>query len=579
MSDEKGLRGNLTNYGDKDFSAFLRKSFARSMGYSTESLNKPIVGIASTPSGFNNCHRTVPDLVEAVSRGVLAAGGLPLAFPTTSLCEPFLFPTSMMFRNLMAMDTEEMVRAQPMDAVVLVGGCDKTVPAQLMGAVSADIPALQLVTGAMSTGRHRGERLGACTDCRRYWGRYRAGEVDKEEIDQVEGRLAATAGTCAVMGTASTMAIISEVLGIALPGSASIPAVMSDRLVCAEMSGKRAVELIADPIRPRELITPKSVENALRVLMAVSGSTNAVVHLAAIAGRLGISISAERLNAISDETPVLVNLKPVGEGYMEDFHAAGGVGAVLREIHGLLHLDTIDILGQTLEERLQEPLEWVDRNYILSFDEPVSQVGGLIALSGNLAPDGAIFKRAAATQSLFEFEGRAVVFEGLEDLANRIDDPDLDVEPTDLLVLKNAGPVAAGMPEAGYLPIPQKLARRGVKDMVRISDARMSGTAFGTIALHISPEAAVGGPLSIVQNGDRIRLSVRDKKLELLIPDSEIRERLTNWQAKTPPQRGYQALFHRTVNQAPKGCDFDFLTVNGETCSGPRSKVDPEGAE
>jgi dihydroxy-acid dehydratase len=579
MSDNKGMRKNLTNYGDRDFSEFLRKSFARSMGYSSESLQKPIVGIASTPSGFNNCHRTVPDLVDAVSRGVLAAGGLPLPFPTTSLCEPFLSPTSMMFRNLMAMDTEEMVRAQPMDAVVLVGGCDKTVPAQLMGAVSADIPALQLVTGAMSTGRHRGERLGACTDCRRYWGRYRAGEVEKEEIDQVEGRLAATAGTCAVMGTASTMAIISEVLGIALPGSASIPAVLADRLVCAEMSGKRAVELIANPIRPSELVTRKSVENALRVLMAVSGSTNAVVHLAAIAGRLGISISADRLNAISDETPVLVNLKPVGEGYMEDFHSAGGVGAVLREIRGLLHLDTIDVLGQTLEERLQEPLEWVDRNYILSFDKPVSRVGGLIALSGNLAPDGAIFKRAAATPSLFEFEGGAVVFEGLEDLANRIDDPELDVEPTDVLVLKNAGPVAAGMPEAGYLPIPQKLARRGVKDMVRISDARMSGTAFGTIALHISPEAAVGGPLSIVQNGDRIRLSVKDKKLELLVPDAEINKRLANWQPKMTPQRGYQALFHKTVNQAPKGCDFDFLTENGEASFRSPSNVDLEGAE
>ncbi|WP_415715949.1 dihydroxy-acid dehydratase [Roseibium sp.] len=579
MSDEKGMRNGLTNYGDRDFSAFLRRSFARSMGYSTESLAKPIVGIASTPSGFNNCHRTVPELVDAVSRGVLAAGGLPLTFPTTSLCEPFLKPTSMMFRNLMAMDTEEMVRAQPMDAVVLVGGCDKTVPAQLMGAASADIPAIQLVTGAMSTGRHRGERLGACTDCRRYWGRYRAGEVDKPEIDLVEGRLAATAGTCAVMGTASTMAIISEVLGIALPGSASIPAVMADRLVCAEMSGKRAVELIADPIRPSELITQKSVENALRVLMAVSGSTNAVVHLAAVAGRLGISISPERLNVISDETPVLVNLKPVGEGYMEDFHAAGGVGAVLRELKDLLHLDTKDILGGTLKERLDEPLEWVDRKYIYSFESPVSPVGGLIALSGNLAPDGAIFKRAAATPSLFEAEGRAVVFENLEDLANRIDDPDLDVEADDILVLKNARPVGAGMPEAGYLPIPQKLAKRGVKDMVRISDARMSGTAFGTIALHISPEAAVGGPLAIVRSGDRIRLSVRDKRLELLVDQGEIEKRLSSWKPAVEPQQGYQALFHRTVNQAPEGCDFDFLTCEGETQSRQSSAFDREDVE
>jgi dihydroxy-acid dehydratase len=563
MTKEKGMRGGLTNYGDKDFSVFLRNSFARSMGYSPETLRKPIVGIASTPSGFNNCHRTVPELVEAVSRGVLAAGGLPLTFPTTSLCEPFLNPTSMMFRNLMAMDTEEMVRAQPMDAVVLVGGCDKTVPAQLMGAASANIPAVQLVTGAMSTGRHKGERLGACTDCRRYWGRFRAGEVDRHEIDLVEGRLAATAGTCAVMGTASTMAIIAEVLGIALPGSASIPAVMADRLVCAERSGTIAMSLVNCAIRPSDLITEHSVENALRVLMAVSGSTNAVVHLAAIAGRLGISISSARLNQISDETPVLVNLKPVGEGYMEDFHAAGGVGAVLRELRHLLHLDTLNVLGQTLEERLDEPLEWVDRKYISSLETPVSPVGGLIALSGNLAPDGAIFKRAAATPDLFETEGRAVVFESLGDLAERIDDPDLDVEPEDILVLKNAGPVGAGMPEAGYLPIPRKLATRGVKDMVRISDARMSGTAFGTIALHISPEAAVGGPLAIVRNGDRIRLSVREKKLELLVSEKEISNRMADWRPGKAPDRGYQALFHRTVNQAPDGCDFDFLTGTG----------------
>lgn len=579
MTEEKGMRNGLTNYGDKDFSAFLRRSFARSMGYSTESLKKPIVGIASTPSGFNNCHRTVPELVEAVSRGVLAAGGLPLPFPTTSLCEPFLTPTSMMFRNLMAMDTEEMVRAQPMDAVVLIGGCDKTVPAQIMGAASADIPAVQLVTGAMSTGRHRGERLGACTDCRRFWGRYRAGEVDKEEIDLVEGRLAATAGTCAVMGTASTMAIIAEVLGIALPGSASIPAVMADRLVCAELSGKVAVELIERPVRPSELITQKSVENALRVLMAVSGSTNAVVHLAAIAGRLGISISPERLNRISDETPVLVNLKPVGDGYMEDLHAAGGVGAVLRELKHLLHLDTIDVLGQTLADRLEEPIEWVDRKYICAFDDPVSPVGGLIALSGNLAPGGAIFKRAAATPSLFEVEGRAVVFESLEDLAGRIDDPELDVEPDDILVLKNAGPVGAGMPEAGYLPIPRKLATRGVKDMVRLSDARMSGTAFGTIALHISPEAAVGGPFAIVRNGDRIRLSIREKTLELLVPDEEIATRLSSWVPSRSPERGYRALFHHTVNQAPEGCDFDFLTSRGAKDARPAFVAGKEAAE
>jgi len=559
MSGDTGIRRGLTNYGDRDFAQYLRTSFARSMGLSREMLQKPIVGIAMTPSGFNNCHRTMSELVEAVSRGVLAAGALPRAFPTTSLGEVFLNPTSMVYRNLMAMDTEEMVRAQPMDAVVLIGGCDKTVPAQLMGAASANIPAVQLVTGPMSTGRHRGERLGACTDCRRFWGKYRAGEVEADEISLIEGRLATTAGTCAVMGTASTMACIAETLGLSLPGTAAIPAVHSDRLVAAEESGKRAVELIANPIRPEHLITEKSVENAFRVLMAISGSTNAIVHLTAIAGRRNIRISQERLNTISDETPVLVDLKPVGDGYMEDFFAAGGVGAVLREIRPLLHLDTIDVLGQTLGERLAEPIEWVDRKIIRPIADPVSALGGLIALDGNLAPTGAIFKRAAATPDLFETEGRAVVFEGLDDLAARIDDPDLDVEPDDILVLKNAGPVAAGMPEAGYLPIPKKLLRRGVKDMVRISDARMSGTAFGTIVLHVSPEAGVGGPLGIVRNGDRIRLSVAEKRIDLLVSDEEIQRRLASHVPAKIAVRGYRALYDRSVLQAPGGCDFDFL--------------------
>ncbi|MCP1866526.1 dihydroxy-acid dehydratase, partial [Bradyrhizobium japonicum] len=395
------------------------------MGISRDLLNKPIVGIAMTPSGFNNCHRYMPDLVEAVSRGVLAAGALPRPFPTVSLGEVFLNPTSMMYRNLMAMDTEEMIGAQPMDAVVLTGGCDKTVPAQLMGAASAGLPAIQVVTGPMSTGRHKGQRLGACTDCRGFRAKYRAGSVDSEEINTVEGRLSVTAGTCAVMGTASTMACIAEALGMSLPGTAAIPAVHSDRLVAAEETGKAAVRLIETKITPRDVITQKSVENAVRVLMAISGSTNAIVHLTAIAGRLGIRIPYERFNQISDETPVLVDLKPVGEGYMEDFHAAGGMGALLRELRPLLHLDTIDIEGRTLAERLDEPVGWIDRKVIRAFDDPVSPLGGLVTLTGSLAPDGAIFKRAAATPSLFESEGRAVVFTGLEDLSRRIDDPDL----------------------------------------------------------------------------------------------------------------------------------------------------------
>ena len=560
MTDEPhGLDRGLTNYGDRDFARYLRRSFARSMGISPRLLNKPVVGIAMTPSGFNNCHRGMPELVEAVSRGVLEAGALPRPFPTVSLGEVFLNPTSMVYRNLMAMDTEEMILAQPMDAVVLIGGCDKTVPAQLMGAASANLPAIQLVTGPMSTGRHRGQRLGACTDCRGFWAKYRAGTVDSDEIAEVEGRLSVTQGTCAVMGTASTMACIAEALGMSLPGTAAIPAVHSDRLVAAEETGRAAVRLIETKIRPSRVITPKSVENAIRVLMAVSGSTNAIVHLTAIAGRLGIRIPYERFNAISDETPVLVDLKPVGDGYMEDFHAAGGMGALLRELRPLLHLDTVDIEGRTLAERLDEPESWIDRAVIRPFADPVSPQGGLITLGGSLAPDGAIFKRAAATPGLFETEGRAVVFTGLEDLSARIDDPDLDVTPDDILVLQNAGPHAAGMPEAGYLPIPKKLARAGVKDMVRISDARMSGTAFGTIVLHVAPEAAIGGPLAAVRDGDRIRLSVKDKRIDLLVAPEEIARRLAAHEPPPAPKRGYKALYRRSVTQAPEGCDFDFL--------------------
>ncbi len=558
--DPVGLARGLTNYGDKDFALFLRRSFARSMGISPALLNKPIVGIAMTPSGFNNCHRSMPELVAAVSRGVLAAGALPLPFPTISLGEVFLTPTSMMFRNLMAMDTEEMILAQPMDSVVLIGGCDKTVPAQLMGALSAGKPAIQIVTGPMSTGRFRGERLGACTDCRNYWAKYRAGSVDAAQIKDIEGQLSVTAGSCAVMGTASTMACISEALGMSLPGSAAIPAVHSARLVAAEETGRTAVELIRRPIRPDQIVTRASLENAFRVLMSLGGSTNGIVHLAAIAGRIGITIPLARINQISEDTPVLVDLKPTGTGYMEDFYAAGGIGALLRELRPLLDLETIDVEGRTLRQRLDEPAGWVDRSIIRSFDEPISPVGGLIALTGNLAPQGAIFKRAAATPALFESEGRAVVFDNLEDLSARVDDPDLDIQPSDIMVLKNAGPQAAGMPEAGYLPIPKKLAHAGVKDIVRISDARMSGTAFGTIVLHVAPEAAVGGPLAAVRNGDRIRLSVANKRIDLLVDDAEIQRRLANFSPPPMPARGYKALYRRSVLQAPQGCDFDFLT-------------------
>ena len=557
----KGLRRNLTNYGDRDFALYLRRSFARSMGYSLDLLDRPIVGIAQSGSGFNNCHRAMPELVEAVKRGVLAAGALPLEFPTISLGEIFLSPTSLMFRNLMSMDTEEMIRAQPMDAVVLVGGCDKTVPAQLMGAASADLPAVQLVTGPMMAMPWRGERLGACTDCRRFWARYRAGTLDAAGIEEIEGNLATTAGTCAVMGTASTMACIAEALGMGLRDSAAIPAVHADRLRIAEASGRRAAEMAArGGPRPSEIITPKSVENALRVLLAIGGSTNAVIHLTAVAGRRGIAIDLKRLNQLSDETPVLVDLKPTGQHYLQDLHAAGGLSALLWELRDLLHLDCRTVEGGTLGDRLSAPPAWVDHAVIRRRGDPIEKTGGLVALFGNLAPGGAILKRSAADATLFEREGRAVMFESLEDLAGRIDDPALEVAADDFLMLKNAGPCSAsGMPEAGYLPIPKKLAQMGVKDMVRISDARMSGTAYGTVVLHVAPDAASGGPLALVRSGDRIRLSVRDKRLELLVGEEELGRRRAGLELPPPPRRGYARLYAEHILQADRGCDFDFL--------------------
>jgi len=552
----------LTNYGDRDFSLYLRRSFAQSMGYSRAMLGKPVVGIAATASGFNNCHRHFPELLEAVKRGVLAAGGLPVEFPTVSLGEVFLSPTSLKYRNLMAIDTEEMIRAQPMDCVVLMGGCDKTVPAQLMGAVSAGRPAIMLVGGPMLTGRHRGERLGACTDCRRFWARYRAGEVDDAEISQVEGQLAVTAGTCAVMGTASTMACLAEALGLVLPGTAAIPAVHADRLRAAEATGAAAVNLIGSALTPERIVNARSVENALRVLLALGGSTNAVIHLTAIAGRAGIRVSLDDINRLSDATPVLVNLKPVGNGYMEDFFAAGAMGALLRELAPLLHLDAMTVTGETLGERLQsDAASYVDRTIIAAREQPFEPHGGLVALFGNLAPRGAILKRSAAEAKLFEHEGRAVVFSSLDDLAGRIDDPALDVAPDDVLVLQNAGPhAAAAMPEAGYLPIPKKLARAGVKDMIRVSDARMSGTAFGTIVLHVTPDAASGGPLGLVRDGDRIRLSVRQRRIDLLVDAGELARRAAAAKrAPELPERGYARLYASEILGADEGCDFAFL--------------------
>jgi dihydroxy-acid dehydratase len=419
-----------------------------------------------------------------------------------------------------------------------------------------------LVAGPMMTGRHRGERLGACTDCRRFWARYRAGDVSEAEISEVEGQLAVTAGTCAVMGTASTMACLAEALGMILPGTAAIPAVHADRLRAAEATGTAAVKLIGSQRIPDRIITAKSVENALRVLLALGGSTNAVIHLTAVAGRAGVKVSLEDINRLSESTPVLVNLKPVGNGYMEDFHASGGMGEVLRQLAPLLHLDCMTITGETLGDRLaSDEARFADRSIVAAREKPIEPQGGLIALFGNLAPKGAILKRSAADPKLFEHEGRAVVFSSLEDLAARMDDPALAVTPQDVLVLQNAGPHSPScMPEAGYLPIPKKLAQQGVKDMIRISDARMSGTAFGTIVLHVTPDAASGGPLALVRTGDRIRLSVQARRVDLLVDEGELRRRAAAaLRMQEQPERGYAKLYAQEILGADEGCDFAFL--------------------
>jgi len=558
-----GMRKGLTSYGDPGFSLFLRKAFIKAMGLTDDALNRPIVGIANTGSDYNACHGNVPQLIDAIKRGVMLAGGLPMAFPTISIHESFAHPTSMFLRNLMAMDTEEMIRAQPMDAVVLIGGCDKTIPAQLMAAASADLPAIVVPVGPMLVGHYQGEQLGACTDCRRLWGEFRGGRLDEIEINAINERLAPTTGTCMVMGTASTMACMTEAMGLTLPLAASIPATHADRLRSAEASGRQAVAMAsANSPRPSELITAASLRNALVVLQAIGGSTNGLIHLTAAAGRLGLKLDLDDFDRLGRAVPVLVDLKPSGAHYMEHFHWAGGVPRLLRELGELVDLDARTVLGGTLREFVDGAEIVRDQAVIRPRSAPVKPVGSMAVLGGNLAPRGALIKQSAASPALMTHRGRAVVFESVQDLTERIDDPALDVNADDVLVLRNAGPIGApGMPEAGYLPIPRKLAEQGVKDMVRLSDARMSGTAFGTIVLHIAPEAAAGGPLALVRNGDLISLDVPARRIELLVEDAELdRRRAAAPSAATaPPDRGYAALFHRSVLQADEGCDFDFL--------------------
>ncbi|MFL2931335.1 MAG: IlvD/Edd family dehydratase [bacterium] len=559
----QGIKNRLTGMGDKKFSAFIRKAYAKGFGLTNEDLDRPIIGIAQTWSELNPCHRNLREVAEAVKRGVWQAGGLPLEFPTISLAEIYMFPTSMFFRNLLSMDTEEMLKGLPLDGTILLGGCDKTVPAQLMGAASADIPSMIVTAGPMIGGHYKGKRIGACSDCRGLWNEHRAGVFDDESLDEVQDELFPSAGTCMVMGTACTMASLAESMGMMLPEMAAIPAVNSKRLRLAEESGRQIMTLVKQKITPSKIITRESLENAIRILMAVGGSTNAVVHLPAIAGRLGIDLPLQLFDEISKTTPLIVDIRPSGEKYlMEDLAAAGGIPCVMKELEPLLHGDCITVTGKSISENLENikgPEKWQD--VIYKREKPISPEGGLVVLYGSLAPDGAVLKVSAADPEKLQHKGKAVVFKSQEDMDKRIDDPDLPATADSIFVLQNSGPIGApGFPESGFLPIPKKLLEAGVRDIVRISDARMSGTCGGTTILHVAPEAAKGGPLALVEDGDEIQLDVPNRKLDLLVEEKELEIRRQNWHPPKPQyNRGYGKLFLDHVLQAPEGCDFDFL--------------------
>ena len=559
-STHAGIYRNPTSYADPEFSKYLRRAFLAAVGYDREDVARPVIGIASTASDYNPCHAQMPDLIEAVKRGVLEAGGLPFVFPTLSLNEIFFSPTTMLFRNLLAMETEELITAQPMDAVVLMGGCDKTVPAQVMAAASADIPAIQVVSGAMRTGAWQGDRLGACTDCRRYWARYRAGELTEPQIQGVTQSLCSTPGTCMVMGTASTMACVVETLGLMLPGGAAPVSGTGDRLRVGTRSGRMAVALARTNRGPSQLLTRASFLNALTVLTAVGGSTNAIVHLLAIARRAGARLTLEDMHTVAQRVPLLVDCKPAGEGYMEDFHRAGGLPPLLKTLEPLLHTDVPTITGQSLGEYLnavQPPQAW--QTTIRTLDDPLGPTGALAVIRGNLAPEGGVLKVAAATADLLAHRGPAIVFDSAEDAAERIDDPGLKITPDHVMILRNAGPVGGGFPEAGSLPIPKYLAQKGVKDMVRVSDARMSGTSYGTVVLHCSPEAATGGPLALVRDGDLIELNTAERRLDLLVNAPELARRREAFVPPPIPKRGWCHLHANHVLPAHLGADLDFL--------------------
>ena len=546
----------------RDLDGFLHRSWLKSSGVSDEAFRgRPLIGICNCWSELVNCNVHLRGLAESVKRGVLQAGGFPVEFPVMSLGESLMKPTTMLYRNLMAMDVEESIRAYPLDGVVLLTGCDKTNPASILGAASADIPAIVVTGGPMLNGHWRGQELGSCSDCWHYHEELRAGRITDAEFTEIENAMSRSNGHCMTMGTASTMACVTEGLGLCLPGGAAIPAVDSRRRHLAEASGRTIVELVEADLKPSDILTRDAFENAIRVLHAISGSTNAILHLIAYAGRVGVDLPLQLFDDLCASTPWLVDLKPAGRFLMEDFYYAGGVPAVMAQIADLLHLDAITVSNRTVGENLASVPTEIVGDVIRTADAPLDAGGSLVVLYGSLCPDGAVMKISAADDALQEHEGRALVFEDIHDLAARVDDPDLDVDASTVMVLRNAGPVGApGMPEWGHLPIPAKLLKQGVTDLVRISDARMSGTSYGAVVLHVAPESAVGGPLALVQDGDLIRLSVADRRLDLVVDEAELQARRDAW---SPParkdERGFRRLHVDHVLQANEGCDFGFL--------------------
>ena len=555
-------------YGPDDLRSFGHRSRTKQMGlHRDEFVGKPVIGIINTWNEMNTCHTHFPQRVQDVKRGVLSAGGFPVELPAMSLGEQLMKPTAMMYRNFLAMEVEELLRSYPIDGAVLMGGCDKTTPGVLLGAISMNLPCIYVPGGAMLRGHWRGETLGSGTDAWKYWDERRSGKLDTKSWFEIEDGIARSPGTCMTMGTAATMMSMADALGMSLPGASSIPAVDSNHNRMVSLSGRRAVDLVWQDIKPTDILTEQAFENAIKVQMAIGGSTNAIIHLTALARRAGVPLDLEIFDRISQGIPLLANIKPSGKYVMEDFYYAGGLTALMKRLEESLNLETVTINGKTLHDNL-EGAEVFNEDVIRPLENPVSTAGGTAVLRGSLAPDGAVIKPTAAEKRLWKHRGSAVVFKDIRDLKARVDSEDLKVTADSVLVLQNAGPVGGpGMPEWGQLPIPKKLLNQGVRDVIRISDARMSGTSYGACVLHVSPEAALGGPLGLVKDGDEIELDVEKRRLDLLVSQSELDTRRRRWE---PPEskasRGYAKLYADHVTQAHEGCDFDFLQgTPGET--------------